>query len=68
MRQGLDDGPEESTTIRVALAEEDEHEGYKNDNGGVGRGYKACPRDQRQQQRRHRINGRPGGLATTKEC
>ena len=37
-RQGLDYGPEESTTTIEASAEEDEQEDYNNDNKGVGVG------------------------------
>ena len=35
-RQGLDGGPEESTTKTEASEEEDYHKDYNNDNGCVG--------------------------------
>ena len=49
-RQGLDGGPEESMMTMEATAEENEHEDYNNDNGGVRGGYMTCQRDQRRRQ------------------
>ena len=52
-------------TVTEALAEEDENKDFNNDNGGFGRVYMTRPRDQRQRQRRQRIDGSPNGLVTT---
>ena len=55
-RQGINDRPEGSTMKTEASAEEDEHEDFNNNNGGVGEGQTTRPRDHRQLRRRQRIS------------
>ena len=54
--RGLDNGPEEYMTMTKSSVEEDEHEYFNNDNGGVGRGYTTRPRYQRQRLMRQRLD------------
>ena len=67
-RRGINDGPKGSTPTTEALAKEDEHKDFNNNNGDIGRGYKRRPRDQRRRRGRQRLEDGPDGLETTTEC